>query len=745
MASTSKYIQIDPQILLEYIYTDTTSPEVIQTSTSGNRLLILDNTYTGSNFVFNEDNPNVETGNFRNRSAIPITHDRSRYAYLTNKNTLNYLDFDSELDSVNDLLNQLTSPLNVPVRNVQYDTIRLHLVSGFSFEDKGDGFIFEVLFRDRNLVKHNALSIAYRSSDSFEINNPNPFISNEKLYTRYLEFKVPALNYLIDDYITNKANPDAISNLITNGFGFNVQENISLSLKFINRTEVINGQTFFNLGDGREVSINKLDEYSGLSAVIEESTSGDFFELYGQFNGNIYQNFIIDLNNQPNTDIIVVHDIVVLEQVGTTFTKTSEQSFIQSDSFDEPYRFRPIILNSHIATSYRINYTLRILNKIDNSQIIREAQFASFNVKKYGRKIRKLNLGTVPTVTNIYNKVLGDLDNITLNNRIGFNIEAGENVLKQTEFVMGFKESINVSASIGNVTTRPSIVEEGDIVPTEEGEGTSVGEGALEITEISNSDKIFGQSEGLITITPFDNFIKFVFYNRNKGDEEPNLLDLTNIGSLFLTFKDEDNGDEVRVENYTNIKNISPAQGEAVFRLSKEQSRKILKYNTNIFYISSKLIINDDRSDETMLYTGRWFNANEKPTLILSERIKELEDELIELRSELESEKEASEEEIRDIEKENSILRKEKKLLENRLSELDSEIEDIVTEIRRQERDAVAEKTKKAKVKKEEKLQVKGNIKLAKQKIDKGLSKFVSPKTFENVRGLSAKTFKINR
>jgi hypothetical protein len=741
MASTSKYIQIDPQILLEYIYTDTTSPEVIPTSTSGNRILILDNQYTGSNFLFNEDNPNIVTGNTRFKSAIPINSEKTRYAYLTNKNVLNYLDFDENLDSVNDLLSQLISPINVPVKGIQYDTIRLHLISGFSFEDKGDGFVFEALIRDRNLNLHNLLSIVYRKSDSYEINNPAPFISNEKLYTKYIEIKLPALNYLVDDYVINKTNPNAISNLLTNGFGLNVQNTLNLSLKFINDTEVINGQTYFNLREGREVSVNKLDEFSGLSAVIQESVTGDFFELYGEFNGSIYENFIIELNTRPNTDLIVVHDIIVLEQIGTTFTKTSEQSFIQSDNFNTPYRFRPIILNSHIATSYRINYTLRILNKIDNSQIIRQSQYSSFDVKKYGRRIRKLNLGTVPTVTNIYNKVFPDTDNVLLNNstRSVFNEMGNKSDFKQTEFVTVFKESINISSSISTVKTELSVQEEGDIVPTSQGEEINNGDAPLKISDISGTGKIFAQSEGYINISPFDTFIKFVLYNTAESDpsgtDSPELLDLTSMGSFYITFIDDDNGDEIRIENYRNIKGLSPANGELVFKISKEQSKKILKFNTNSFFISSSLKINDNKSDETMVYTGIWLNANEKPKVILSENIKELENIVEDLNNNLRLEKEVSDNTIRILEREISTLKKEKRLLENALSELNEDVGKIIEDIRQQDRDGVTSKENK----------IRNSIKLVKDKIDKGLGKFVSPKAFENVKGLSAKTFKINK
>ena len=69
MASTSKYIQLNPQILLEYIYQDPSAPTVIDTDLNGARVMILNNSYTNTNFMFTEDNPFVPTGNYRTYSA----------------------------------------------------------------------------------------------------------------------------------------------------------------------------------------------------------------------------------------------------------------------------------------------------------------------------------------------------------------------------------------------------------------------------------------------------------------------------------------------------------------------------------------------------------------------------------------------------------------------------------------------------------------------------------------------------
>lgn len=750
MASTSKFLQLDPQVLVEYIYTDPLSPEIIETDANGAKILVLNNPYTNSNFIFNEDNPYVITGNLRARSVLPLNSTRSQYAYLTTSNVLNYLDYDTSIDSVNELLGQLITLPNVPTKAPHYDTIRIHLVSGYSFEGLGEGFIFEALVSDRNNNKNSLSSIVYRPADNYETLNPTPFILGEKLYTKYIEIKVPATSWMTDEYLVDKTNPSTLSWIFTSGNGLKVQNTIELSLKYIAKTEKINGQTYFYPGEESRTSINIRDEYSNLYAVIEESSSGDYFELYGEYAGDIYEDFILQLNNEPDTDITVLHDIQVLEQIGTSFVKTSEQSFIQSDEFGVPYRFRPIIINSHIATSYRILYTLRLLNKVDNSQIIRTIQYSSFDVKKYGRRFRKLNLGTVPSITKVYNTLPGDTQNIILNNDVSFNIttEGGSTIVKQTEFVLGFRESVKVSASTSSVKTTPAVLQEGDIVPTAEGSIVTVGDVPLDIVSTTPTNKIYPQNEARITVSPFDDFVKFIFYDNSlqeaTGATDPQLLDLSSVGTLYLSFFNSETNDEVRVSNYTNISGINPAQGEVVFKISKEDSKKILGFTSNNFYVSSRLEIGQSKSDETLLYTGKWFKPEDLFGQTASEVVEELKNTISSLNLKLNAEIEGADEVLNNQQKIIDNLTKENSILTQKIQELTNTVvntapivnpvdqkNDIVNEIIADSSTSSSNNESKTK----ENLFT---------KIKKGKGQFTSDKEYEKRKGINVKKIKIN-
>jgi hypothetical protein len=629
MASTSKYIQLNPQILLEYIYQDPVQPSVIDTDANGARIMILNDTYTGTNFMFTEDNPFVPTGNYRTYSAIPLNTNRTRYAYLTTNVALNYLDFDTNLPDVASLLAQLTTVPNIPVNNVEYDTVRLHLISGFSFATQGDGFIFEVQFTDKSGRKQNLTSIAYLNSDSYEVINPDEFVVGERLYTRYIELKIPALSYLNAVSTVSPLVTTTLPYALTNGSGVKSTSMIDFNLKTITSTEVINGYRFFLTGDDVSTSISMTDEYSGLSAVVQESLNGDYFELYGNFNGDIYEDFIISLDQQPNTKIIVFHDVRVIEQVGSDFITTSENSFLQNGDFGVPYRFRPIVLNSAIATSYRIEYTLRIFNTVDNSQIIRQAQYSSFDVKKYGRRIRKINLGVEPVVAKVYNTLPDNKPVINLTSYNTLNVtQDSSTAVAQTEFVTSFIDRNRISASVSAVKVVPATKQQGDVIPTADSQNLEVSDIPLRLDQIANADKVYQQGEGPIAITPFDNFYMFIIYNNAKssalGVGEPQLVDLTQAGTLYINFFDEVTGLKIKLKSYNNIKELNPVNGEVVFKIPSDEASKILGISDKTYYISTVLETGGGTSEETLLYTGTWYNSKEKADKVASDTITDL-------------------------------------------------------------------------------------------------------------------------
>lgn len=652
MANTSKYIQLSNQILMEYIYGDQTigSPDYIETDNTGSvgaRVQLMDNAHTGQKYLFTEENPKTDTGNYRRYSVAQI--DDAKFAWLTTSIPLNYIDYDTALTDTagfNAQLEDTTSYPNYTDINDQYktgggvlyDSVRLHLMSGYDISQNYDGFIFQIKFRDRLGVENVLSSIAFLNQDNYDKSNPAPFILGERLYSSYIDLKIPSLNWIIDDYISDKTDNQRLGYVMTGGVGFaqasspgpQIDGTIICELKFISKTTKINGFTYFETSNDVRVTLNKTDEYNLLAAYIGESPEGDYFEVYGKYNGIIYEDFIAGQNANANTDLVVIHDLSVYEQVGTTFLKTTEQSFVQSGDFGVPYNFRPVIKNSHVAVSYRIDYIMRLFNKFDNSQIIKRAQYSSFNVKKYGKKIQRINLGSIPTVSKVYNTILDETGQaISYENQLDLTlaIPTGKtSVIKETQYVLGFKERINVSAAISNVQNTPAVVQQGDVLPTGAGSTTNVANAPSTIRSISSTDVIYGLGEGAITIAPFDNYILFIFYEDALNLDTPVALDLTNCGDIYLNFKSP-NGD-VKIKSTTNIQEINVAEGEVLFKIKESDAKKIMEFTDATFYVTSKLSNETNSSDETMLYHGKWYLPNQKYDKLYKDIIKQKDSEI---------------------------------------------------------------------------------------------------------------------
>ena len=247
---------------------------------------------------------------------------------------------------------------------------------------------------------------------------------------------------------------------LTEGQGFLSTPTITLKVSGIYETIVDNGYNYYNIEEINAVTIANRDIYDNLSASVVESDGGDYFELTGKVQGSTFSNFIATLNSQGG-DYVVFHEINVSEQIGTNFTKTSTQVFTQTTNFDNPILFRPIILNSAIAVSFKINYLLRLYNRADNTQIIKNASLTSFDVKKYGRRLMKINLGVVPTVANVYNQVAKD-DGSNIVVSTGNSGNSGddsadsadtsekitEKLVVKTKYVTSFRDRVNVKAAI---------------------------------------------------------------------------------------------------------------------------------------------------------------------------------------------------------------------------------------------------------------------------------------------------------
>lgn len=141
-----------------------------------------------------------------------------------------------------------------------------------------------------------------------------------------------------------------------------------------------------------------------------------------------------------------------------------------------------------------------------------------------------------------------------------------------------------------------------------------------EFKDLAINEEPMPQGDAVIRISPFDDYVLITIYSDDNNDNRP--VDLSNVGTLFLVFISD--SDEIRIPNFTNVKDVDLASGQVVFRISAEDSAKILALSNDTFYISSKMADPDGESDESVIYSGRFLSFDEDATETLTKRLEEL-------------------------------------------------------------------------------------------------------------------------
>ena len=536
-------------------------------TTNGEYTYVYPNLVGGKITVNNTANPlyataNEETGNDirtgvgqpqRYQSVLVDGASKSKYALLDSTN--NFIQNNVDWTGSNSFI-QATAG-DIPSGTITYDTVRLHLRSGFSFDARGyQGFLFQIAVNRISGIQNFFTSIVYLNQSSFEIQNPQPFILGETMYSKFIEVKIPALVGMDADF-ENWFFGTGTDALDTNS-------NYEITFKLIETIDASTGYTYINTAQEVALTLPKEDEFQDIAAVVEEATDGDYFKLYGTKDSSIanFDKYITDIQDTTGDSITVFHDIAVYEQITTFFDKTYEMSIVQVENFDEAIPFRPIIQNGSSATAYNIDYTLRIYNETKNTQIVKRASYTSYDIGKYGKKLQSLSLPSSNSVMKVYNT----LPNVLENRQITENLASLPS--NQVRFVPVFIERLNIVTGSTTVT----------IVDNE----------AVDDSEF----EYYAEGDALLVLSPYDNYIKFKIAKLNGDDLVA--ISLVSVDKIVL------NLGRHPIDNSLEYDNVDLNEGEIMFKVDEKTINK-LDPSTKGFSIS---IVNG--LDKTRIYFGQW-------------------------------------------------------------------------------------------------------------------------------------------
>lgn len=529
--------------------------------------------------------PDENTGNDINQTigryhAVQSDNTGTKYALLGYDSTGDYDMFNYINNNVNwaggnetDLLNYQTNA-TANINYIKYDSIRLHLRSGYSFSARGyEGFLFQIGAKRTSGISNYLTQLVYLNTSNYEYANPKPFILGETLYSKFIEIKVPTL---IDQ---NAEFEDLFYGDGTIGSSdLDPTSNYNVTFKLIDRLETLNGYDYFITGEENRFTISREDEFQDFTVVIEDATDGDYFKIYGEKDNSIgnFEAYILNQITSTSDDITVLFDVDVFENIGTSEVKTFQTTYTQYEDFNTPIIFRPVIINSNIASSFSIDVTMKIWNQTDNTQIVKRASLSVNQAAKYGKKLSKLKIDSPNQLTEVYN-VLPQL----ASNKIVAGIFT-DNLPRTVKYVPAFVERHNVIASSAKIQFDSS----NENIMTQS------------ITEVDTSSF---KSEGdlVINIPPFTSYYKFVIAKKKEDDVE--LVSFENAEHLVMTFGD---GKQKLKFNHVSNKDINMGEGEVLFKISEANANTIRGMKNSTFYISV-----NNGVDDTMILSGK-FNIN---------------------------------------------------------------------------------------------------------------------------------------
>lgn len=558
--TTSKFVQITPYLLMEYMYADEPTPETYFVNngpiTVGYDKLV--NGYMNNNIqVFNSESDYSVTHNTTENSVVRIGE--SSFVTLDSNLIIPFNDYSDDLTNTIDL--PITFPSNI---QVVYDTVRYHIRAGYNLNNI-DGIIMGIEYQDQNLEFVTVSQILIRKGTEQDYYlNPSPVTIGSNIYDKYFEIKIPNLKDMGDKYLTasNVFKPQTLASLISSsGEGFIYGSPIRISAWQVQNTVDFNGYQRYNSSLISILSLEQEDPFSNIGATIKESDQGQFFEYYATDNEGFIEDFILFQNSIGNS-YYISHEIEVLEQIGAAFIQTSQFQSIQTTAYDLPNYYRPIVRNAGVAASFTLRYTMSLVNNVNQNRTIRISTYTSSNPSQWGTNITPISLSNFPQVQKIYNRIYSQADI-----KLGNNTQA--KIREIVKYSNVFIDQNYVTATINNLNFVDNTLSNID------GAGNSTAYGTGKLT---------------IAISPFDNFYKFKFIKSGPSGD-PVAIDLSSSGKFNLSFVNP-KGNKIQIPSLDDKGVANPLSGELAFKIDESISMQILQITDRRFFITNSTTIN---------------------------------------------------------------------------------------------------------------------------------------------------------
>ncbi len=532
----SKFIKLDIDVLMEYIYDDT--------NLIAEDYLILNNLNDRSlQYIAT---PTSASKNVQTNQLFLLDNVNNKWGKV-NEVAYNFLKLQNYSSGA-------------PVR---HDKIKFHFPISYTFGEHIGMQVTVFAFDFNNLNTYTLSEYFFDIKDTNTFNDLSlsapPIFFQEKLWGKYIQLEIPSAYALSNQRTSGVTTANTINFNLTNGVGISQTSPIFIEFKFIEAKQTINGVTTYITSTPRNLSVPIIPEFETLAVKIEESTQGDFFEIFGIFNGNIaeFKKFIDD-SFLAGKRYYVEYAITLYEENIKQKTKV----FKVISDFNQKIEERPVIKFS--TTTAVLDVEMRLIDQVDNSQILRRASYGMLmdQLTKYSANLTRINvLATrTPKIYNIKNIISGESLNPNLL-RSGVQIQQVKvpyPIMIDKSFVVAKSENVRVGKTL-----------------------------------------YFGLGKLQILIMPFDNIINISIASTIENNKIQQ-MDLSQVSEVKLTFQNTQTSVDTLI--YNEHGEVDLSQGFLVFKVFKKQIpdiRKIFESGINTFYITTTFDLNT-----SVVYSG---------------------------------------------------------------------------------------------------------------------------------------------
>lgn len=453
----------------------------------------------------------------------------------------------------------------------KFDKIKIWFPIHYTFPTSTGFYLKTYTYDYTNKIQYNLSNFFLDSKNQIDLNKieneSTPFRLNQKLWGKSITIYIPSVYTEAQNRTNNLPTAGTINYNLTSGVnGLSTTSPIYFDFRFLSSKSTILGETTYISTPGLITNIPQAPEYNTLGVEIQRADDGDYFLINGLYNGSVgeFETFMNVLEQSGKRSYILFS----ITEYEDNLPQDTKDIYVYQE-FIKKISHRPIFKFTNSVASLRVD--MKLISSVDSTVITKSAELTltGNEIAKYGKYV---------TPINIINAIKPKL----------YNSKPDQIVLPTADVINShLKRKAQKKLEIRYVPY-PVLMDVHNIV-------------AQELTVVKNTSTFSGFGDLKITLTPFDNIVKFAIYNKN-SDTDLKPFEIPTANTLVnMVFKSSTT--DLRIPLYVESNEVDLAKGVVVFKITSkniETLKNIIKTST-IFYIT--LTTN---GIETTLYDGTY-------------------------------------------------------------------------------------------------------------------------------------------